>query len=455
MTYSWLELLSFFFIYGFLGWCGEVCAAAFHRKKFVNRGVANGPICHIYGVAAVFFSIFFTELTENIFLLFLAGVIFCSVLEYITGKLMERVFHKKLWDYSKIKYNIDGYICLPYALLWGVLTVVCMCVTNPLICRMLTLVPDLVLMIVLICLGVLFVIDLLVTSMSVLGMRVEAKRLLEISEQVGHTSVLLENALTRSIQKRMKKSFPGINAQVIAEDLKTKEKSERFAEGCGFYKLFALFFIGAFLGDLTETIFCRITSGVWMSRSSLVYGPFSIVWGFACALFTLLLHRYQDKTDGQIFLAGTLLGGAYEYICSVFSELVFGTVFWADSEFPFNLGVRINLLYCFFWGIAAVVWLKGIYPFLSKHIERLPKRPAEIVSNFLVVFMVFDMLISAMALSRYVERSTESETVTEEIIAVEGEAVSTLEEAVNSFLDEHFPDERVEKVYPNAKIVSP
>ena len=69
---------------------------------------------------------------------------------------------------------------------------------------------------------------------------------------------------------------------------KQKEKSKVFADGCSFYKIVLLFIIGAFLGDIVETIFCRITAGVWMSRSSLVWGPFSIVWGLAIALATWL-----------------------------------------------------------------------------------------------------------------------------------------------------------------------
>ncbi len=100
-----------------------------------------------------------------------------------------------------------------------------------------------------------------------------------------------------------------------------------FAAGCGFYKIVLLFFVGAFLGDITETIFCRITAGVWMSRSSVVWGPFSIVWGLAIALVTAMLYKYKDKSDSFLFIIGTLLGGAYEYLCSVFTEIVFGKVF--------------------------------------------------------------------------------------------------------------------------------
>jgi len=146
----------------------------------------------------------------------------------------------------------------------------------------------------------------------------------------------------------MEMAFPVLEAGELKKQAKPKVKPAVFAAGCSFYKLASLFFIGAFLGDITETVFCLITTGRLMSRSSVVYGPFSIVWGLGCALLTAVLYRIRDKSDSYIFVAGTLLGGAYEYICSVFTELVFGTVFWDYSGFRFNLGGRINLLYCFF-----------------------------------------------------------------------------------------------------------
>ena len=238
----------------------------------------------------------------------------------------------------------------------------------------------------------------------------------------------------------MQKSFPSIAGEVIITTEPTKTEEKVFAEGCGFYKLFSLFFIGAFLGDITETIFCYATMGILMSRSSVVYGPFSIVWGLGCALLTLFLYRYRNKSDGYIFVAGTLLGGVYEYVCSVFTELVFGTVFWDYSGFAFNLGGRINLLYCFFWGIAAVVWLKLFYPVLSRLIEKLPFRWGKILCNCMIVFMIINMILSSLALARYTERNTSS-------------GDTSPQNALEAFLDARFPDARMERIYPNAVIV--
>ncbi len=100
----------------------------------------------------------------------------------------------------------------------------------------------------------------------------------------------------------METAFPNLNpTELLKSRAEVEKTSGVFAEGCCFYKLVYLFFLGAFLGDLTETIFCYITTGRLMSRSSVVYGPFSIVWGLGCMLLTWILYRYKDKSDRYLF----------------------------------------------------------------------------------------------------------------------------------------------------------
>ena len=169
-----------------------------------------------------------------------------------------------------------------------------------------------------------------------------------------------------------------------------------------------------------------------MSRSSLVWGPFSSVWGLAIALVTQVLYKYKDRSAFWLFGMGTLLGGAYEYLCSVFTEIVFGAVFWDYSALPFNLGGRINLLYCFFWGLAAVAWFKVLFPPLDRLIESLPRRGGTILTWCLVVFMAANMIVSSAALIRYDAR-------------LEGVAAQT---SLDTLLDEHFDDSYMQRVYP-------
>uniref|UniRef100_UPI0040577962 putative ABC transporter permease n=1 Tax=Acetatifactor sp. TaxID=1872090 RepID=UPI0040577962 len=192
-----------------------------------------------------------------------------------------------------------------------------------------------------------------------------------------------------------------------------------------------------------------------------MYG--TTVWGLGCAMFTAFFYKYKDGSDGRIFIAGIVLGGAYEYICSVFTELMFGTVFWDYSGIPFNLGGRINLLYCFFWGIAAVVWLKQVYSRLSALIEKLPIQSGTVITWICIVLMVFNMGISCLSLGRYNERQQdvlvfveqEENVVTGSIDNVVETNATVVEELsrLDRFLDEYFPDERMERIYPNAKQV--
>lgn len=432
-SYNVYQLLWIFFVYSFIGWCGEAVMAAVHRHKFVNRGFVSGPLCPVYGAGAAAVAVFLPELKDRLFFLFLGGMIVTTFVEYLTGRLLELIFHKKWWDYSDQRFNLDGYVCLKNSIVWGLCSVLMICFFDPLLCRLLVFIPRLAGDILLWILGVLLVIDAVGSGVAVLGLKKKQSRITQITEELHKTSKLLENALTARIQKRMVKAFPSIDGM---EGAGVKRKEERFARGCGFFKLASLFILGAFLGDIVETVFCLATTGRLMSRSSLVFGPFSIVWGLACALLTWILYRYRDKSDRYIFVFGTILGGAYEYVCSVFTEMAFGTVFWDYSEIPFNLGGRINLLYCFFWGIAAVVWMKGVYPFLSRWIEKLPARAGKVACSVLLVLLAADMLVSALALARYSERQTGSPEQT----------------AVGQILDECFPDEFIEKRYENLKL---
>ena len=443
MTYNIYQLLWIFFIYSFIGWCGEVVLAAVNRHKFVNRGFVSCPLCPVYGAGAVAVSVFLPELEEQLFFLFLGGMIVTAFVEYLTGRLLELIFHKKWWDYSDQKFQLDGYVCLKNSVIWGICSVLVIRIFNPLLCRGLELLPMLLGEVLLWVLGVLLAIDFIGSGIAVLGLKKQG-RISQITEGLHRTSKILENALTERIQRRMVKAFPNIESggpsgsleKGAAEKGVKAEEKARFAQGCGFFKLASLFILGAFLGDIVETIFCFLTTGKLMSRSSLVFGQFSIVWGLACALLTWMLYRYRDRSDRFIFVFGTVLGGAYEYICSVFTEIAFGTVFWDYSEIPFNLGGRINLLYCFFWGIAAVVWMKGVYPLLSRWIEKLPARAGNIGCTILVVLLAADMIVSALALARYSER----------------QAGAPEQSAAGQMLDEYFPDEFIENRYENLKL---
>lgn len=219
---------------------------------------------------------------------------------------------------------------------------------------------------------------------------------------------------------------------------KKRENDNRvFAKGICWKKMFWVFFISSFIGDLIETVFCRVFEGVWMSRSSVIYGHFSIVWGIGAVVLTLVLSRFIEKPNWYVLGVGALLGGVYEYTCSLFTEVVLGTVFWDYSWMPFHIGGRTNLLYMLFWGILGLFWIRLCYPRLSLMVERIPPLPGNVMTWALVGFMIVNSLISAMAMIRYTQRQD----------GIEADNV------VESFLDETYQDELIEQVWPNMVVM--
>lgn len=429
MTYSGTQLLWLFLCYSFLGWVLETATAAVRKKRFVNRGMVNGPFCVIYGIAAALITATTGELHG--FWLFLDCVILATVIEWVAGHLIERWYRERWWNYENIRWNLDGYISLPTSLFWGALGVLVARFGNRLLLSLFGMLPSLLGRLTVFILTGLIAVDIIATAAVLSGRSRREEQWKATDRWLTSISRHLGDKIYGWVNRRIEKAY------VVTRTEKKREAEAEgvFAAGCGFYKLVMLFIVGAFLGDITETIFCRITAGYWMSRSSVVWGPFSIVWGLAIAAATALLYRYRNRSDGFLFFAGTFLGSAYEYLCSVFTEIVFGTVFWDYSKIPFNLGGRINLLYCFFWGIAAVIWLKILYPFISGWIEKIPMRIGKILTWVLLIFMIVNMMVSALALARMDARASgiPAENVLEE------------------WLDSSYNDDVMNRIYPNAK----
>ena len=127
------NLFLTFCLYSFLGWVCESIYCSIGERKLINRGFLNGPVCPVYGFGAVIVVKLLTPFENNLVLLFLTGMAATSVLEYITGFLLETLFHTKWWDYSGRKCNIHGRVCLRNSLLFGGLSVIAMKLVNPVV----------------------------------------------------------------------------------------------------------------------------------------------------------------------------------------------------------------------------------------------------------------------------------------------------------------------------------
>ena len=220
-----------------------------------------------------------------------------------------------------------------------------------------------------------------------------------------------------------------------------REKARTAAVGrepLGLYWVFWLFLIAGFAGDLIETAFWWATRGELTSRSSLLYGPFSVVWGLGAVLLTVAFHGMDDQGAGRVFVTGTVLGGAYEYICSWVQEMLFGACFWDYRHLPLNLNGRVNLVFCLFWGAASIVWVRIAYPALYGLVGRVPRERGRRLAMAAAALLACSTVLSAAALCRMDQRHKD--------IPAAG--------AVGRFLDEAYPDSVLHARYPNMGILS-
>ena len=224
------------------------------------------------------------------------------------------------------------------------------------------------------------------------------------------------------------------NMKEYTQTFESKE-DKPFAYGFCFTKLFYLFVIGSFIGTILETIWAFCVDGHFEMRVGMVYGPFIPVYGGGACFLTAALYKLYKLNDTLVFVISAFVGAGFEYFCSWLQEQMFGTVSWDYSDTPFNLDGRTNLMYALIWGFLGLVWVRYLYPWTAKLIEKIPKRAGAIITTFLIVFMAFNGFMSVTATARWTQRT-------------EGVPASN---SFEEYLDEKFDNEKMEFLFPGMK----
>lgn len=243
--------ILYFFVYGFLGWCTEVAYATVKQKKFVNRGFLNGPICPVYGIGVGTVVILLGSKQWGLAMLYIVSTVLVTVIEGVTGYLMDRLFHHKWWDYSNQPFNIGGYVCLIFSLAWGVACVVIVRVIHPVIQEGIDLLPYKLGVVLIAVFGTAAIADLYVTTAGILklnkkleAMEKIAAELREISDKLGEN--IHENVMeTMEISEERKKQW-----DTTVSELRSKhaELKSRYAELAGRSTRVTRRLLGAFPG---------------------------------------------------------------------------------------------------------------------------------------------------------------------------------------------------------------
>lgn len=192
-------LLWTFFVYAFLGWCTEVSFAALTSGRFVNRGFLNGPVCPIYGVGVVIVLFFLEPLRKNTVLLFVGSVLLTSLLEWLTGFVLEKIFHQRWWDYSNEPFNLGGYICLRFSIAWGLACLIVVDIIHPSILWLIHLVPHTLGIVLLALFSAGMLVDLAATVRTIARMN---RQLTQLDELAGRIKAM-SNELGENLAERV------------------------------------------------------------------------------------------------------------------------------------------------------------------------------------------------------------------------------------------------------------
>ena len=201
--YDLIQILAFFMFYAVVGWCVEVIYHAVTTGKFINRGFLNGPVCPIYGVGAVIVILLLTPLEENLLLLYAGSVLLTSVLEFMTGFVLEKIFHQRWWDYTDEHFNIMGYVCLRFSLMWGFGCVFVMKIIQPLVILAVDKVPETLRNISFIAYYGLFAVDIIITVAALAKIQARLRLANDADRLLNRIAEIIGSRLTTGTLKGM------------------------------------------------------------------------------------------------------------------------------------------------------------------------------------------------------------------------------------------------------------
>ncbi len=227
--------------------------------------------------------------------------------------------------------------------------------------------------------------------------------------------------------------YAGVVAVALYVFKTRTKKDAKFAEGFCFYKLFLIYVIGCMIGTYYEEILTLCRSGQWLSRQGIIYGPFNPVYGAGFLAFSALLCRNLKRKWWLTYIYSCLIGGATEMISSLIGEYVFKANAWDYSDKFLNIMGRTTIPYMLFWGAGGLVFVKVVYPALSRLIEFTPKRIGNAIMPTFMIFVLLSHVVSYAALFRYGTRS-------------EGQPASS---GIEKVLDKYYDDSFMKQYYDN------
>lgn len=242
-----INLLTYFLLYSFFGWCIESAYKSICEKRLVNSGFLYGPFCPIYGYGAIIMYIFLEDVSSKPFITFCLGFVVLSIWEYLVGVFLEKVFHRTYWDYSNNKFNLQGRVCLLNSIFWGVLGVLFIDVIHPFVTGVLSNIDQSLIIYCDIIIAIAFVVDTVASIMSNFSIAAKLKHVEELNtsikeklEEIKQKGKGVEQSLQDTLEElkskrakiirksykqilRLKRAFPSLKSEEFTKFLNEKK----------------------------------------------------------------------------------------------------------------------------------------------------------------------------------------------------------------------------------------
>lgn len=233
IEYSLYQMFHMFIFWSFIGWGIEVCWMTLETGEYQNRGFLNMPICPIYGFGVIMVTVLFRPVSHTVIPLFIVTSILCTAFELLVGLGMEKLFGARWWDYSHERYNYKGYICLKISILWGMGCVIVIRLVQPMVEKIIDLMPVKMGLALILLWSVLIVIDLISSICAVNKLNNRLKQIDEISKIMLMSAVKIGENLSQETLDVKGKYDKFIEAK-DAKTLALKQRYERIVSAADF-----------------------------------------------------------------------------------------------------------------------------------------------------------------------------------------------------------------------------
>ena len=221
-----LDSISMFFIYGFMGWVIEVVYYGISGGKFINRGFLNGPICPLYGNGFYGVIIILTPFLNNFTMLFFGSMAITTLVELIAGIVLYKVFQLRWWDYSQLKFNLKGFICLRFSIYWGIACTLGLRVIQPAVMRLLNLIPDSIQTVIVGVLSVILIADIIATVASINNVKRKIAIIMNISDEIRSVSDSIGNKIYGGVEMISSVTAPTRESYMQLKEMTARHRNE-------------------------------------------------------------------------------------------------------------------------------------------------------------------------------------------------------------------------------------